>query len=194
MNPTNSPPHQTSLADYQYQQACGYVPTAPKQPSATYLAWALSPGNYLAGHPQPQGNQQGQSYSQISAHQHSQGNYLPTNLGALNQHIPRLATPLPASLPNPLALLPLATPVSPTATASGSLATRAKKAGRAPTRKGKLTPQQMAHNEDAAALTPVNRVKKAANKATTAQEKVVAKQTKALHCLDKSSTIVPCLV
>ncbi|OAV88737.1 hypothetical protein PTTG_28935 [Puccinia triticina 1-1 BBBD Race 1] len=171
MNPTNSPPHQTSLADYQYQQACGYVPTAPKQPSATYLAVPLGP-QY------PLGNQQGQSYSQIPAHQHSQGNYLPTNLGALNQHIPRLATPLPASLPNPLALLPLAKPVSPTATASGSLATRAKKAGRAPTRKGKLTPQQMAHNEDAAALTPVNRVKKAANKATTAQEKSCCKADK----------------
>ena len=38
MNASNGPPHGTSLADYQYQLACGYVPPTPQQPSGPYLA------------------------------------------------------------------------------------------------------------------------------------------------------------
>ncbi|WAQ85214.1 hypothetical protein PtA15_5A788 [Puccinia triticina] len=38
MNASNGPPPGTSLADYQYQLACGYVPPTPKQPSGPYLA------------------------------------------------------------------------------------------------------------------------------------------------------------
>ncbi|OAV86690.1 hypothetical protein PTTG_00797 [Puccinia triticina 1-1 BBBD Race 1] len=128
-----------------------------------------TPGtNYMASHPQPSGIPQAHGYSQMATNQLPQAYYPPTNLGA--------------------------TPAAPPATAPAALGPGPKKAGAGPARKVKRTPEDIAWDEDAAALSRAIRVKKAATKATTAQDKIVSKRAKALHRQDEASNVVPCLV